>query len=286
MAILIGIAMVITLISHSITRPIHNLYSGMGRVDEGDLNIQLPVVSKDEIGYLTSIFNDMIDSIRISNERIMAMVESSRRFVPDQFLSALGKSDITDVELGDAILRDMTVFFMDIRNFTNMSERMSADENLIFLNSLLESILPAIETHDGFIDKYIGDAVMALFPDKPDNALLAAIDLCERIAAFNRSREGEGYSSIGVGVGINSGELILGTLGSTSRIDTTVIGSTINMASRLESLTKEYGVPIILPEDVFLAMDDSTRDKVRTKDLDLVKIRGIGNEVKLIGVQT
>ena len=286
MAILIGIAMVITLISHSITRPIHNLYSGMGRVDEGDLNIQLPVVSKDEIGYLTSTFNDMIDSIRISNERIMAMVESSRRFVPDQFLSALGKSDITDVELGDAILRDMTVFFMDIRNFTNMSERMSADENLIFLNSLLESILPAIETHDGFIDKYIGDAVMALFPDKPDNALLAAIDLCERIAAFNRSREGEGYSSIGVGVGINSGELILGTLGSTSRIDTTVIGSTVNMASRLESLTKEYGVPIILPEDVFLAMDDSTRDKVRTKDLDLVKIRGIGNEVKLIGVQT
>ena len=113
------------------------------------------MVSKDEIGYLTSTFNDMIDSIRISNERIMAMVESSRRFVPDQFLSALGKSDITDVELGDAILRDMTVFFMDIRNFTNMSERMSADENLIFLNSLLESILPAIETHDGFIDKYL-----------------------------------------------------------------------------------------------------------------------------------
>ena len=126
---------------------------------------------------------------------------------------------------------------------------------------------------------------MALFPDKPDNALLAAIDLCERIAAFNREREGREYSSIGVGVGINYGELILGTLGSTSRIDTTVIGSTINMTSRLESLTKEYGVPIILPEDVFLAMDDSTRDKVRTKNLGLVKIRGIGNEVKLIGVQ-
>ena len=285
MAILLGITVVVTLISQSITRPIQNLYAGMGKVNEGSLNIRVPVVSKDEVGYLTSTFNDMIDSIRISNERILAMVESSRRFVPDQFLSALGKSDITDVELGDAILRDMTVFFMDIRNFTTMSEQMSADENLIFLNSLLESILPAIETHDGFIDKYIGDAVMALFPDQPDHALLAALDLCDRIATFNREKEGRGVAEIGVGVGINFGELILGTVGSSGRIDTTVIGSTVNMASRLESLTKEYGVPIILPEEVFLAMDESTRNRAATTDLGLVKIRGIENEVRLIGAQ-
>ena len=285
-AILCGIAVVISLIPQSITRPIRDLYSGMERANEGDLNIQVPVVSRDEIGYLTSTFNDMIDSIRISNERIVEIMESSRRFVPDQFLSALGRSDITDVELGDAILRDMTVFFMDIRKFTDLSERMSADENLIFLNSLLESILPAIENHNGFIDKYTGDAVMALFPDRSDNALLAAVDLRERVAAFNRERQGGGYVGIDVGVGINSGELILGTLGSSGRIDTTVIGSTVNIASRLESLTKEYGVPIILPEGVFLGMDYSTRDGVGTRDLGPVKIRGIENEVRLIGVLT
>ena len=215
---------------------------------------------------------------------IRAMMASSRRFVPDQFLIALGKNDITDVRLGDASLRNTTVLFMDIRNFTDMSERMSADENLLFLNSLLENMLPAIEQHCGFIDKYMGDAVMALFPDQPDNALLAAIALRKGMAVYNRAREEGGYPKIEVGVGINSGELILGTLGSASRIDTTVIGSTVNIAARLEKLTKEYGVPIILPEEVFLAMDHSTRDPVSTRSLGSVKIRGIEKEMRLIGV--
>ena len=285
-AILVGITIVITLLSQSITRPIHDLYSGMERVNEGDLNIQVPVASRDEIGYLSSTFNDMINSIRASNERIMQMMESSKRFVPDQFLNALGKNDITDVVLGDAILRDMTVFFMDIRSFTDISERMSADENLIFLNTLLESVLPAIEKHNGFIDKYMGDAVLALFPDRPDDALLAAIDLREGMAAYNRKREKRGEFAVDVGVGINSGELILGTLGSIGRIDTTVIGNTVNIASRLENLTKEYGIPILLPEGVFLSMDEATREKVSIEDLGLVKIRGIGNEMKLIGVRS
>ncbi len=283
-AILIGISLVITLLSQSITRPIRNLYTGMGRVNKGDLNIQVPVVSRDEIGYLTTTFNDMVGSLRVSNERIRAMMESSRRFVPDQFLTALGKNDITDVRLGDAILRDMTVLFMDIRNFTDMSEHMSADENLLFLNSLLENVLPAIEEYRGFIDKYMGDAVMALFPDKPDHALLAAIALRQGMAVYNREREERGYPKVEVGVGINSGELILGTLGSASRIDTTVIGSTVNIAARLEKLTKEYKVPIILPEEVFLAMDPSTRNLGHTRSLGPVKIRGIEKEMQLIGV--
>ena len=282
--LLIGITVVITLISQTITRPIHTLFSGMSRANEGDLNVQVPVVSRDEVGYLTSTFNDMLNSIRISNERILAMMESSRRFVPDQFLSALGRSDITDVQLGDAILRDMTVFFMDIRGFTDMSEHMSADENLVFLNSLMAGILPAIEKHHGFIDKYMGDAVMALFPEKPDNALLAALDLRARVLAFSQARQKRGDSAIDVGVGINFGELILGTMGSDARMDTTVIGSTVNLASRLASLTKEYSVPIILPEDVLLAMDESTRIAVRSQSLGSVKIRGIEGELKLVGV--
>lgn len=283
-AILLAIALVITLISHSITRPIHHLYAGMEKANEGDLHIQVPVASADEIGYLTSTFNGMISSIRVSNEKIVAMMESSRRFVPEPFLSALGRSDITDVELGDAILRDMTVFFMDIRGFTDMSERMSAQETLVFLNELMERVLPAISSHGGFIDKFIGDAVMALFPAQPDAALLAAIELRRYMAAFNRDRAETGMTAIDLGIGINSGELIMGTLGSKQRIDTTVIGNTVNVASRLESLTKEHGVPIILPESVFLKMDSATRDQAESKDLGLVKIRGIEVPVRLIGV--
>ena len=107
----------ILLLSKSITRPIQNLYDGMNLVDEGDLNVQLSMVSKDEIGYLTSRFNHMIDSVRVSNEKIVSMVESSQRFVFAEFLHALGKDDITYVSLGDATVRNMTVLFMRYLQF-------------------------------------------------------------------------------------------------------------------------------------------------------------------------
>lgn len=282
--ILLSISVAITLISHSIIQPIEKLFAGMNKANEGDLHVEVPVVSKDEVGYLTTTFNEMIASIRTSNEKILAMVEASRRFVPDQFLNSLGHGDLTAVQLGDATLREMTVLFMDIRGFTDMSERMSAEQTLVFLNELMEKILPAIEEHDGFIDKYIGDAVMALFPERSDDALLAAIELRKRVLAFNRERAEDGSKGIDIGVGINSGELILGTLGSAARIDTTVIGRTVNIASRLESLTKEYGVPIIMPITVFWGMGEATRRQVETKDLGDIKIRGIEDPVQLLGV--
>ncbi len=279
--ILVAITVVITIISHSITRPIQNLYAGMNTVDEeGDLSVQVPIISRDELGYLTSSFNRMIDSVRVSNERLVEMITSSRRFVPEQFLGALGRSDITDVKLGDAILRDMSVFFMDIRGFADMSQRMTAAQNLKFLNSLLECILPSIEDNHGFVDKYMGDCIMALFED-PDDALQAAVDLRREVFAFNQTRaEGD----VDVGIGINSGELILGTMGTSGRIDTTVIGNTVNVASRLESLTKEFKVPIIIAESVYDSLSDETRAGLDARELGPTKIRGIDREMNLFGV--
>jgi class 3 adenylate cyclase/HAMP domain-containing protein len=279
--ILLAITVVITIISNSITKPIQNLYAGMNAVnEEGDLAVQVPVISEDELGYLTSSFNHMIDSVRVSNDKLVKMITSSQRFVPEQFLSALGRGDITDVRLGDAILRDMSVFFMDIRGFTDMSQRMTAEENLTFLNSLLERILPSIEDNHGFIDKYMGDSIMALFED-PDDALLAAVDLRREVLAFNQaSTEGD----VDVGIGINSGELILGTMGTSGRIDTTGIGSTVNVASRLESLTKEFKVPIIIAETVYEALSEETRSGLDARELGPTKIRGIDKEMNLFGV--
>ncbi len=279
--ILLAITVVITIISNSITKPIQNLYAGMNAVDEkGDLAVQVPVISEDEVGYLTSSFNQMIDSVRVSNDKLVEMVTSSQRFVPAQFLSALGRGDITDVKLGDAILRDMSVFFMDIRGFTDMSQRMTAEENLTFLNSLLERILPSIEDNHGFVDKYMGDSIMALFEDS-DDALLAAVDLRREVLAFNQTRtEGD----VDVGIGINSGELILGTMGTSGRIETTVIGSTVNVASRLESLTKEFQVPIIIAESVYETLSEETLAEFDTRELGPTKIRGIDREMNLFGV--
>lgn len=185
------------------------------------------------------------------------------------------------MKLGDAILRNMSVFFMDIRDFTDMSQKMTAEENLIFLNALLLRILPAIKENDGFVDKYMGDGFMALF-EKQNDALRAAIALRREVLAFNE----EGGTGIDVGIGINSGELILGTMGTTGRIDTTFIGSTVNVASRLESLTKEFEVPIIVSQAVYGALSETTRVELTTRELGPVKIRGIDEEIELIGVTT
>ena len=274
--ILLALGLVITLISRSITRPIQRLYVGMSRVNDGSLKVEVPVATRDEVGYLTSSFNDMI-------KRLQRLIASSRRFVPDQFLQALGRGDITDVALGDAINREMSVMFMDIRGFTPMSERMSAADNLRFLNQLLQQVLPPIEANTGFIDKYMGDALMALFDD-PEDAVRAGIGMQQAMGRFNDQRQAAGEEIVTVGVGINHGELILGTLGSGSRLDTTVIGSTVNVAARVEKLTKEHAVPIILTESVYRRLTPATRSALDSRDLGLVQIVGVTEEQRLIGV--
>lgn len=274
--ILLALSLVITMISRSITRPIHRLYDGMGQVNDGSLDVEVPVRTRDEVGYLTAGFNDMI-------RRLHGLIASSRRFVPDQFIGALGRDDIVDVALGDAITREMSVMFMDIRGFTPMSEGMPAADILHFLNELLQQVLPAIEAHHGFIDKYMGDAIMALF-DRPEDALQAGIDLQLAMGRYNQQRLRAGQEPVTVGVGINHGDLILGTLGSGTRLDTTVIGSTVNVAARLEKLTRDHGVPIILPATVYEGLPADVRTGLSTRDLGMVAIRGVAQQLALTGV--
>ena len=271
--ILLALSLVIKMISRSITRPIERLYAGMSRVNDGSLDVEVEVATRDEVGYLTSTFNEMI-------KRLQRLILSSSRFVPDQFIKALGRSDITDVTLGDAITREMSVLFMDIRGFAQMSEHMSAADNLRFLNQLLERVLPPIESNNGFIDKYMGDAIMALF-EKPDDAVRAGVGLQVAVRDFNAQLRARGQDTVTVGVGINHGELILGTLGSGTRLDTTVIGNIVNVAARLEKLTKDYPVPIIMPQSVYAMLDGDTRSNLEIRDLGLVQIR---EESHLVGI--
>lgn len=150
------------------------------------------------------------------------------------------EKDIKDVELGDQIQKQMTVFFSDIRSFTELSESMSPMENFNFINSYLKRINPIIRKHNGFIDKFIGDAVMAIFPESPEDAISAAIEIQLEVRKYNSHRHNNGYRPIQIGIGINTGSLMMGTVGDSNRMDTTVIGDTVNLASRLESLTKQY----------------------------------------------
>jgi class 3 adenylate cyclase len=172
--------------------------------------------------------------------------ESLERFIPREFLGFLRKENILEVELGDWTECDMTIFFLDIRNFTTLSENMSPRDNFRFLNSFLSIFGPIIRTHGGFVDKYPGDGIMALFPEAPDDALSAALEMRERLIGYNEGRALGGYVPIRFGIGIHRGPLMLGTIGENDRMDSTVISDTVNSASRLEGLTKKFSTDVLV----------------------------------------
>ncbi|MDZ7604374.1 MAG: adenylate/guanylate cyclase domain-containing protein [Cyclobacteriaceae bacterium] len=147
--------------------------------------------------------------------------------------------------MGDQVHRDMTILFSDIRSFTSITEKLSAKESFAFLNQFLECIMPAITSNGGFIDKYIGDAIMALFPTDPEDAIIAAIEIQNRLKEYNAGRETADKEKIKIGVGIHTGPLMLGTIGVKDRMDGTVISDAVNLASRLEQLNKHYGTLMI-----------------------------------------
>ena len=185
----------------------------------------------------------------LEQERVakQAQIEINRaysRFVPQEFLRLLGQQNIINVELGDHVLREMTVLFSDIRSFTSLSEKLSPKENFQFINSYLRVMGPVVREHNGFIDKYIGDAIMALFPT-PEDGFRAAVAMLQALKEFNAQRVREGSTEIGIGIGINTGELMLGTIGEHNRMEGTVISDTVNLASRLEGLNKFYGTSLI-----------------------------------------
>ncbi len=181
---------------------------------------------------------DLTNHLRLTNQ-------SYSRFVPRAFLDFLGKTDINTVELGDQKRADMSMLFVDIRSFTTLSETMSPQDNFDFINDYLSEISPVIRRNGGFVDKYIGDAIMALFPGKAEDAVHAAIDILKTLDRFNAKRAGNGLAPVRVGMGLNRGTVMLGTVGEQERMDTTVISDAVNLASRLEVLAKLYDVQLM-----------------------------------------
>ncbi|MGH7661438.1 MAG: adenylate/guanylate cyclase domain-containing protein, partial [Vulcanimicrobiaceae bacterium] len=167
------------------------------------------------------------------------------------------------VRLGDHVQRDMTVFFSDIRDFTSLSEKMTPQENFKFLNSYLKNVNPIVRARRGFIDKYIGDAIMALFPAEPGDAVQAGVDLQSAVKTYNQGRKIAGYVPIGIGIGIHRGDLILGTIGEEERMQTTVIADAVNLASRLEGLTKTYRVGLLVSGAVVEGLQPNHGFKLR-----------------------
>lgn len=223
--------------------------------------------------YLTKPVNKQELMARVKMHLLISRVNAAfGRFVPREFLSILGHENIVEVKLGEQIMRNMSILFSDIRSFTTLSEGMTPKDNFDFINSYLGRLGPVIRDHRGFIDKYIGDAIMALFPEKADDAVASAVGMFSELKVYNERRGELGRAPIKIGVGIHTGNLMLGTVGEAKRMEGTVISDSVNLASRLESLTKKFGVQAIISESTLNGLEKP--GCVNARFLGKVKVKG------------
>lgn len=239
------------LLSNYLTHPIHELVDGVKAIAQGDLAQQIEKRSDDEIGDLTEAFNQMAQSL-YEKEQIK---DAFRRYVSHQVAEEIFKNPSKYFETLKGTRRKVTVFFSDIRGFTPMVERLPADEVIAFLNDVLTSMTDVIFAHEGTIDKFLGDGLMAIFgapishPDDTDRAVQAAIDIQRSIESMNCERVKHNKEPIHVGIGVHTGEVVVGNIGTKDRLDYTVIGDSVNLASRLQAVAS--GGEIIISEQAF-----------------------------------
>ena len=258
-----------------ITRPINQLSGAVREIGQGNLKIIVEWDSTDEFGDLARSMNGMASSLDEARSRILRINEAFRRFVPADFLEFLRRADVTEVQLGDQVLQDLTILFSDIRSFTTISEGMTPQQTFEVINAYWRRMGPEIRGHHGFIDKYIGDAIMALFPRTPEDAVLAAISMQRTLRNYNEERVDRGYLPIRIGVGIHSGQMMLGIVGEEMRMDGTVISDAVNVASRLETLTKTFRCRILISADARAALSPELNDDVRY--VGRLQVRGKSN---------
>ena len=193
----------------------------------------------------------------------------------------LGRTSILDVKLGDQVDVEMSILFSDIRSFTALSEAMSPSENFAFVNAYLSRMGPIIRSRNGYIDKFMGDGVMALFPESVTDAVLAAVEMQKELDRYNEQQNQAGAPLIDIGVGINTGRMMLGTLGEADRMEGSVISDAVNLASRLEALTKRYGSKVIISEYTCQQLDTA---KIACREIDSVVVKGKDTPVRIFEV--
>ena len=194
------------------------------------------------------------------------------RLIPHQLLELMGRDSVLDVQLGDQFERKLTVMCTDIRDFTRLSENMTPQENFDFLNAYFAQMEPAISDHGGIIDKYIGDSILALFTQGADDALRGAIHMLEKLEKFNAGRTRAGFAPLQIGIGLNTGLVMIGTVGGPTRMESTVIGDTVNLTSRIEGETKTYYTPLLISQNTLY--DLAVPGKYDIRFLDRIRVKG------------
>lgn len=226
-------------------------------------------------GYLIGLRQKSLEDSKLRIEQLLDLTE---KFYPVKFLQFL-KKDSDFVKLGDNIEIEASILFTDIRDFTRMSEKMTPKEVMDFVNEYLEVCIPIIEKYGGIIDKFIGDSIMVIYPSNPELALESVIETKKALDVYNEKRLLSGRQLVRTGFGLHYGKLALGTIGTKNRMQTTVFGDAVNLASRVESLTKEFRTWILMTGDFALKVAHSNQFHIR--EIDIAKIRGRDTSVPI-----
>jgi adenylate cyclase len=271
LTVLIGLVL-----ANWIDRPLTQLMIASGRVARGDLEAKVPVTRNDELGVLSARFNDMVDGLR----QLLFVKDLFGRFVSREVSAKLLAGEI---ELGGE-QREVTVLFSDLRDFTRLSEERSPTEIVGLLNEHFHNVVRAAARHGGIVNKFGGDSTMIIFgapvemPDHADRALATALEMDEALAEMSKHRQAEGWKPLRQGIGIDTGMVVAGQIGSEDRMEYTVIGDAVNVASRLQAMNKMFkGCDIVFSESTLKALanpqawvwESRGRTRVRGKQEDV-----------------
>jgi len=276
---LLGIVAIGLLLGTRIVQPVRELVQAAHRVAEGDLATQVSVRSSDEIGLLARAFNRMVQGLR------------ERDFIKDAFGRLVTREVREQILSGEVKLhgesRVVTTLFTDIREFTRLSERYDPVVVVQFLNEYFAVIIEAVEIYGGTVNKFGGDSTLVIFgapqhqPDHVSRAILASLEIRQRLGELNARRIARGDMPIHTGIGINTGEVVAGTIGSEQRMEYTVIGDAVNVSARIQGLTHQYlGYDILVSQATYEALG-AARDQFRFKELGTEILRGKREPVKI-----
>ena len=257
--------------------------SSMENMNSTNRNKEQNLFSTDEnqtMALLSIAFSRISKEIKALFKKQVQLTKAYQRFVPEQLLESLDKKSILDVQLGNQVQKEMTILFSDIRSFTNISEQLEPAENFKFVNDYLSAVVPSIRKYDGYVDKYIGDAIMALFTKKSSDAVNSAIDMLSKLEILNKKRVKDNLPNISIGIGINTGSVMLGTLGVPDRMEGSVISDTVNLSARLEELTKYYKVPLIISSETEKMLPKA----ITRREIDEIEVKGKTNRVRIFEV--
>ena len=281
LAVLFIAIILIRIFSNGITNPIKELVGAAGQIEKGEFELSIKPRTRDEIGLLTESFVQMGKGL---SEREKLMVSFSK-FTNKTIAQKAASGELT---LGGEN-RNATIFFSDIRSFTAMSEKMQPNEVVEFLNVYMTKMVDCINKTGGVVDKYIGDAIMAVWGASESsgspasdalNAVTAALMMRVELFKFNKERAAAGLSPVKIGCGINSGPVVAGQIGSEERMEYTVIGDAVNLASRTEALNKPFATDVLITENTY----NLIKDKIVVQEMPGVHVKGKTDAIKMFAV--